>query len=81
MRIQVRLFAALAEAAGRRSLSLDLPRDSRVWQVRDALALEHPRLEPLCARVAFAVNAEYVDADQVLHEGDEVAVIPPVSGG
>ncbi len=35
----------------------------------------------LCARVALAVNAEYVEADQMLHDGDELALIPPVSGG
>jgi molybdopterin synthase catalytic subunit/molybdopterin converting factor small subunit len=72
----VRLFAGLRERAGRDELELDLPDGARV---SDALAqVEH--LAPGVPLV-LAVNREYADADVVLAAGDELAVVPPVSGG
>jgi molybdopterin synthase catalytic subunit/molybdopterin converting factor small subunit len=72
----VRLFAGLRERAGRDELELDLPDGARV---SDALAqVEH--LAPGVSLV-LAVNREYADADVVLAAGDELAVVPPVSGG
>lgn len=72
----MRLFAGLRERAGAEELELELP-DGAV--VRDALA----RLEGLVdgLPVVMAVNHEYAEADAPLHAGDEVALIPPVSGG
>ena len=74
MRITVRLFAGLREFAGRSSIDLeDVASVADVW----------PRLglgdEP--GGLLYAVNREYVSADQQLADGDEVALIPPVSGG
>jgi molybdopterin synthase catalytic subunit/molybdopterin converting factor small subunit len=72
----VRLFAGLRERAGCDELELDLPEGARV---ADALA----ELEDLAPGVSLvlAVNREYADADAVLSPGDELAVVPPVSGG
>jgi molybdopterin synthase catalytic subunit len=76
MRITVRLFAVLRERAGRGELELDLPDGARV---ADALAaLEH--LAPGVPLV-LAVNREYAGPDAPLAPGDELAVVPPVSGG
>lgn len=74
MRVTVRLFAGLRERAGRGRLELDDVR--RIEDVWPALALgdEPPGL-------LYAVNRAYVDRTQELHDGDEVALIPPVSGG
>ncbi len=76
MVVHVRLFAALRERAGRDQLELELPDGARV---SDALAAvdELARDLPL----VLAVNREYAAADQTLHPGDELALIPPVSGG
>jgi molybdopterin synthase catalytic subunit len=76
MEVRVRLFAALRERAGRDVVELELPEGARV---ADALQ----RLETVTngVPVVMAVNHEYADADASLHEGDEVALIPPVSGG
>ena len=76
--VTVRLFAMLRERAGARSSTLELPEGARV---RDALASE-----PLAALadgipLVMAVNREYADGEQVLDAGDELALIPPVSGG
>jgi MoaE-MoaD fusion protein len=76
MKITVRLFAALRERADAGSLQVDLSSGARVGDVWQALGLgeEPPGL-------AYARNREYANRDQPLADGDEVAVIPPVSGG
>jgi molybdopterin converting factor subunit 1 len=76
MRVNVRLFAALRERAGQDAVELELPEGASVAQ-----ALE--RLAPVTdgVPVVLAVNQEYADQTVTLHEGDEVALIPPVSGG
>jgi MoaE-MoaD fusion protein len=76
VKVSVRLFAGLREAAGRDELELELPDGARV---ADALAqVQH--LAPGTSLV-LAVNREYAARDVVLVEGDELAVVPPVSGG
>jgi len=74
MRVTVRLFAGLRERAGRPSLELeDVARVNDVWPAL-GLGAEPPGL-------LYAVNRTYVERDQELADGDEVALIPPVSGG
>ncbi len=76
MHVAIRLFAGLRERAGAEAVELELPDGARVG---DALA----RVASLTAgcHVVMAVNREYADADTVLAAGDELALIPPVSGG
>ena len=76
MIVRVRLFAQLRERAGSRELSLELPEGARV---RDALAAVSELAEGL--PLVMAVNREYADEDAPLSAGDELALIPPVSGG
>jgi molybdopterin synthase catalytic subunit/molybdopterin converting factor small subunit len=76
MHVTVRLFAGLRERAGFGSRHLELGEGARVADVWDALELGD---EP--AGLLYAVNKAYADADAELSEGDEVALIPPVSGG
>ena len=76
MRITVRLFAALREQAGVRERGLELPDDAEVADVWARLDLGE---EP--AGLLYALNREYVERTTRLSEGDELAVIPPVSGG
>jgi MoaE-MoaD fusion protein len=74
MRVTVRLFAGLRERAGRSRLELDdVARAGDVWARLDLG--EEPR------GLMYAVNREYVDRAHELQDGDEVALIPPVSGG
>lgn len=80
MRVRVRLFASLREAAGRRELELECPAGARVADALRTLAEQYPHLRGLeAARVA--VNLEYVGPEFGLRDSDEVAIIPPVSGG
>ncbi len=81
MRIQVLLFASARDAAGASSIELDLPAGATVEDVRGALSSAFPALGPRLPHVRFAVDREFAAAGAALHEGAEVAVIPPVSGG
>jgi molybdopterin converting factor subunit 1 len=81
MRVRVRLFASLREAAGRGELELDLPEGTTPEDVFRRLAAEHPSLAPRRKSLAAAVNRSYAAFDTPLAPGDEVAFIPPVSGG
>ncbi len=76
MQISVRLFAGLRERAGTARRALELPEGATVADVWERLELG---VEP--AGLLYAINREYAAADAALAEGDEIAVIPPVSGG
>lgn len=81
MRVRVRLFAIQRELVGARDVPLELAAGSTIDDAWNALAALHPGLAPGRSAVRFARNAEYADADEVLEDGDELAIIPPVSGG
>lgn len=81
MRIKVRLFAVYREQAGAGELSLEVPEGSTPADVFARLQEGHPRLRPISSPLGVAVNMDYQDPGTPLREGDEVAFIPPVSGG
>ena len=81
MRITVKLFAILRERAGVSELTLELPGGAAASAATDVLRERYPGLSELLPRAAVAVNREYVDAGTMLKDGDELALIPPVSGG
>ena len=78
MRIRVRLFAIQRELAGTREVALELPDGGSVEDAWTALVGRFPALAP---GRTFARNADYADPATTLSDGDELAVIPPVSGG
>jgi len=78
---KVKLFAMLREKAGTPELRLELPEVCTVADLRAEVARRFPELPVLANTVMVAVNAEYVEESHLLHDGDEVALIPPVSGG
>jgi molybdopterin converting factor subunit 1 len=81
MRITVRFFAILKDRAGTSETTLELASGSTVASALESLSKRFPDLQRDCNRIAFAVNRSYVKPDQVLRDGDELALIPPVSGG
>lgn len=81
MTIEVRYFAMIREVVGRSRERRELPRDASAGDLFDALIREHPRLERMRPVTMIMVNQEYVAAEHRLQPGDEVAFIPPVSGG
>lgn len=78
VRVTVRLFAMLRERAGTGELELELPEGALV---ADALADDRVRALADGLPLVMAVNREYADAGAALHPGDELALVPPVSGG
>jgi molybdopterin converting factor subunit 1 len=81
MTLTVHLFARARELAGAEVVAVELPPAATVAALRAALAARHPSLAPLLARSAVAVNHDFAGDDRPLAPADEVAVIPPVSGG
>ena len=81
MRVTVKLFARLRDIAGAPELTRDVAAGSTVGSVWGDLAREYPSLVPYERSVSSAVNADYAKMDHVLSDGDEVAFLPPVSGG
>jgi molybdopterin converting factor subunit 1 len=81
MTVTVRLFAGMRESAGVAELALELPEDATVADAKGPLLEKFPNLRDHLARCAYAVNRNYVKPDAPLNHGDELALIPPVSGG
>ncbi len=81
MRVRVRLFAIQRELVGAREVTLDLPDGATIEAAWTALVDWYPVLAPGRSSVRFARNSEYADAATLLGDGDELACIPPVSGG
>jgi molybdopterin converting factor subunit 1 len=81
MFVTVRLFARLREVAGRSEIRQELPEGATVATAWEALTREHPSLAEHRRSLSAAVNADYARFGTALDDGDEVAFLPPVSGG
>jgi len=79
--VTVRLFAVYRERVGTDRLDISLPLGATVAEVMDDIARRYPRVASLATTTLVAVNQEYASEDHALRDGDEVALIPPVSGG
>ncbi len=81
MQVIAKLFGAVREAAGAKELSLALSDGATARDVWGLLLDEHPAIAPFADRLAVAVNLEIRSLDAEIHDGDEIAFLPPVSGG
>ncbi|MEP6915686.1 MAG: molybdopterin converting factor subunit 1 [Acidobacteriota bacterium] len=81
MLVTIRLFARLREIAGASELERTLPDDATAHTAWDGLVSEFPAMAGYAAAVSCAVNQEYTKLTATLTDGDEVAFLPPVSGG
>ena len=81
MRVTVRLFARLRDLAGSGELIRDVPDAATVQTVWKSLTAEMPALADYEAAMSVAINAEYARMGAPVHDGDEIAFLPPVSGG
>jgi molybdopterin converting factor subunit 1 len=81
MRVTVRLFARLRDLVGAAELARQVDPTASVAEVWGDLVREFPALAPYTSSVSGAVNAEYARMDAPVADGDEVAFLPPVSGG
>lgn len=78
---KVRLFARLSELAGAREVEVEVGEGLSAAEVYKALCREYPALSGLNGSLRYAVNGEYAEGSHPVSDGDEVALIPPVSGG
>jgi molybdopterin converting factor subunit 1 len=81
MRVTVRLFAGLRERVGRSELTREVESGQTVEGLWSMLTEEFPSLRPFTGRILYAVNQAYTKGNHRLQVDDEVALIPPVSGG
>tara|TARA_B100000686_G_scaffold306094_1_gene345213 strand:- start:2689 stop:2940 length:252 start_codon:yes stop_codon:yes gene_type:complete len=81
MKIRVRLFASLKEKAGTSVISLSVPAGTSVEQLLSIIQSENMELNGATQGVLVAINQEYASSDTIIMESDELALIPPVSGG
>ena len=81
MELVVTFFALYRERAGTNTHRLQLPEGATVADLTGKVRQLFPRLAPPDVRIVVAVNADYAEPETVLHNGDDVCLIPPVSGG
>ena len=81
MKVHIRLYAGLHDLLGERNVTLELSDGASVAELRDQLGRQYPVVTPFLPTLVCAVDEEYVTPDHRLREGDNVALIPPVSGG
>ena len=79
--VTVKLFAIYQEVYGKAELRLSFPKATTVLDALDYLIKEKPELEKWRDVTRFGVNLRFVSPETVLHDGDEIVLIPPVSGG
>jgi len=77
----VLLFAGLRDLAGSETLNVDVPDGTTVGELRTRIELHFPNLASLASRSRIAVNCEFAESSRIILITDEVALIPPVSGG
>ena len=81
LKVTIRLFASYREKVGKAQVSMDLPDNATVGSLAEEVLRVYPRLAPDPRSLVVAVNQEYREHLYALNDGDEVALIPPVSGG
>ncbi len=79
--INVLYFAWAKEATGVRMESMELPKNTAVKELLSNLSMIHPKIRDMLNIIQISVNYEVVDMGTILYEGDEVAILPPISGG
>lgn len=81
MRVRVLYFGIVRERIGLHEEVIEIPAGATAADLTALLSERHGNLAAGVSALRLAVNLEYVDSDAILHDDDEVAVIPPVSGG
>lgn len=81
MKVKVKFFAMCREIAGADEIFLELPASATLTQFWDAMLASYPDLEKFKTHSRLALNMEYAAVSAKLKDGDEVCIIPPVSGG
>ena len=81
VRITILYFASVKDVTGIRMESIDLSKDTSIREMLSKISLIYPKLKHILNIIQISVNYKIVDLNTVLKEGDEVALLPPISGG
>ena len=81
MKVRILFFASVREAVGCREMEMEIPEGTSAGDLKTRLVGMYPDLAGIQQSISLAVNAEYVGEEKILHQDDDVAFIPPVSGG
>ena len=81
MKVRVRVFASLREILGKDEVEVELPKGTTVEGLWTQLVNDDERLEPFTKSINFAINHDFAGKETELNPDDEVAFLPPVSGG
>lgn len=81
MKIKVKFFASYREALGKDQIDVETEEETNISGLLNIIKRDHPELGNLIEPVIVSVNREYASYDTIIKEGDEVALLPPVSGG
>ena len=81
MIVTVQLFASIKDEVGHSSIDIELTEPATVADLRNSIAKAYPSTGPIVSRSAFALDNQFVGDDKTINENNEVACIPPVSGG
>lgn len=81
MKVRVKLFASFREIVGQGELRMEVVEGSTIGDVVSKLIEKHPRLSKISETMIYSVNKEYADSNRKLQDGDEIGVLPPISGG
>ncbi len=81
VKIKVKLFAALREVVGHEEMEVELGPRATAGELLDFLVAEHAKLARYLDVIQVAINQEFAERDSPITDGDDVALLPPVSGG
>lgn len=81
MIVKVLFFASLKDITGQSGIDLELEENAAVEYLKVKITSMYPKLEPFMSSVKIAINQEFAEEDSVIKNGDELAILPPVSGG
>jgi MoaD family protein len=81
MKIKVKFFSSHREAVGRSEINMKVDEGMRLKELMDMLMDSYPKLKKLSEYTVLSLNHRYASGEEILKEGDEVAIFPPVEGG
>jgi MoaD family protein len=81
VRISILYFATVKDATGIRMESIDISNDTTIREMLSKISIIYPKLKHILNNIQISVNYRIVDFNTVLKDGDEVALLPPISGG
>jgi molybdopterin converting factor subunit 1 len=79
--VNILYFAGAKDATGVRTESIELPKNASVKELLSNLSMMHPKVRDMLNIIQISVNYKVVGKETILNDGDEVAILPPISGG